>query len=694
MEEFEALRYIFFSNKPVDDQQIQYYKLQASIIDKLNHNSYAFVFDEPGAGKTVQGIYSIWNVISKKTQDEPTNILIIAPNKQLANKWRSEIKQFLMLDFSLIGNSTKDITYNQSYVSGKDNLYITYNSSNYSNLGITQLTNYDSENIYRSDWDLIICDEAHDYYTNYLNALFSDTVELKDGTYYKNRLAWFGAKQVLVLTATPIKFYYDEKLKLRDDFRKIKQIPERLLLEPSPVINEITIEDMLVFDSKKPVQRYFKETVLESKKYKNRQVEVIEYKPEDLAKSLWKYENGYRQHCFGNIFLLVNRLQSQSSWQTMFNDSEREKLQNIYKLYSKSEYTNEDVEELKQFDVKLREFINKIDCKEARMVIFVESKDTQKYLTKVFKAIGLNVFSLSSDKGLDIREKMVSEFNHLANSKVLITTWDLGNYGLNMHGGDTVACYEASRQINQIEQGFGRIDRINKGFNELKLILFKADGHYYDSYVLMDIYRKLFTEQLKNAPSKNMLFTSDYLDDFVENVNFMACVYDYLCSSYEKLFDEHSNALSISDLSKLYIEEFSDERFKEILYDLHLYSLEETVTLEKLKNRRYIHFNNKEKIQMFLDKAMESGINGSGKIHQILSDAIYYWKDGTLHIHSLDVLLESSKNFVPKCHKEFQEALAATNLDIRELARYNSMKLMKKMIEKKYHSLVTAAMLT
>ena len=40
------------------------------------------------------------------------------------------------------------------------------------------------------------------------------------------------------------------------------------------------------------------------------------------------------------------------------------------------------------------------------------------------------------------RLSIIENFNKYDGEKVLITTWQIGNFGLNVYGADTVICYE------------------------------------------------------------------------------------------------------------------------------------------------------------------------------------------------------------------------------------------------------------
>ena len=97
-------------------------------MNRLNKNNFAMSFDEPGAGKTVEGIYAIWDILRKKKNGENLSVLVVTLNQALAEKWKAEIENFLCLKFTVVGNKSNDEE-EYSFNDNGDNLYITFNGN-------------------------------------------------------------------------------------------------------------------------------------------------------------------------------------------------------------------------------------------------------------------------------------------------------------------------------------------------------------------------------------------------------------------------------------------------------------------------------------------------------------------------------------------------------------------------------------
>ena len=641
MMDINKLKYIFF-NKDYRENQIRYYKLQASIIDKLNKHRFVFCFDEVGTGKTVQSMYAIWNIVSNKSKGEKSSILIIAPNEQLAIKWRNEIKQYLALDFTIVHNRNDE--HKICYSDDKDNLFITYNSSNYSNLGIGKLTKFTTEYdkntnerkdyIWKSNWDLIIIDEAHAMYENYYKALFREP-------YWD--LAWHRANQVLVLTATPIRFSKD-----KDSYYKVLDIPKKLLDDNTLHFN-FDVDNFLKFDVNIPYQRYFKELVLENENSKNRTVEILRYEISEKMKYIWMNTTKSKHMNCCNIFLLFN--------ETNLDEIERQ----IYSVYKKDVYEKEDIDLIRSFDKKMDEFIRYIESlKEVRIVIFCSMLDSKSYIRKVLEYLNINVTTIDTELKAYERDRRVHNFNKMLCNKAIITTWQIGNYGINLHGADTVICYESAKTVNEIEQGFGRIDRMNLGYKDIKMIFFRPDNelNYFDNYRLNLLYYNLFSGYLPNIPSKNIMFDNEFLDNYISKCKYKKRIYEELLEFCKaKIVSNLNEDLVKKDIDENVIKEWCVNKsidYNEILFDI--IDSEGKYSLSIVSRRLNEYKRIVENIDAFINIAKEAGCNGDNPSN-ILGKAIYYYQNNMLKIISINELLEESKKYTSETDKEFTTEL-------------------------------------
>ena len=637
----DLYKYIFFSNKKKEGT-IKYYKLQASIIDKLNEHKYCYCFDEVGTGKTVQGMYAIWDVISNKNISEKSNILVIAPNEQLAVKWKDEIKEFLKLDFMIIHN--RDCKYHKEYNDNKwwqvnprfyendDNLYITYNSSKYDNLGISKLTNSrdtESEILDTSTWDLIIVDEAHLLFKGFYQALY-DQILSKHKT-----------DKLLILTATPIKSSFHTPSMDKNKEHQVA-INEQILQAPSMLLNnykenlskEIKIENLLKFDVNIPYQRYFKEVVLGSEKAKNRVVKNIEYVVNKYMDAMWDTNEFDYYHDCGNVFLIIEK-----AIEKRINIDENCK--KAYESYNKNEYDAEDIENITKIDSKAGKFIEYIKNKcDLRLVIFCSRLETKDYLEKIVRFLNIKTTILNKEQKVKERYRLVEDFNKTNANKILITTWNIGSVGINIHGADTVMWYETSTDVNCLEQGFGRIDRINLGFENINMIFMKPNNeyNYYDNYRLNSVYNKLFELHLPNIPSKNILFENTFLNKYRVNI-------EYKCEVYKALYDFSKNIANNQDKKIDYIlilNYLKENKIDptDIIWEI---KKDSTIYLDKINQIYRLYEKAKCNLDKFIDVAVKMGLTGETLV-DVLGQAIYYYSEGILNIISVkDLLIESKK---------------------------------------------------
>ncbi|WP_438349265.1 SNF2-related protein [Paenibacillus sp. FA6] len=169
----------FLGEQPLLD--IQYYELQARPSQKIENTecpNFHLVFDEVGTGKTVSAIYCIRDVVSEKKNE--AKILVICPNNK-KSEWEKDIQRQLGLYAHTVDNGDKGGFYNET-------LKQMYFKCNEPTIFIkdqkvielkTELNSWNS----RNSWDLIIIDEGHLCFDNYN--------DLK-------------AEKAILLTATPI----------------------------------------------------------------------------------------------------------------------------------------------------------------------------------------------------------------------------------------------------------------------------------------------------------------------------------------------------------------------------------------------------------------------------------------------------------------------------------------------------------
>lgn len=488
-----------------DNNKIKFIELQALIVKRMEINNFVYCLDEAGTGKTIQGLYLISSVLEnyyKNITYKPKILVVAGKSYMLAKQWKNAIEKFLdkSVYFCCNTQDNKEIL-KKSYLDY--DIMVTYSGSNYSNLGINQINHWinkeysfnSKENII--NWDLIIFDEAHDIFSKYYDVLLYGD----NDNQFKAR-----AHKVAFFTATPFAYRNKNILGFYKDFLLDKKEVE-LNLDPGMIL-DINIE--------LPVQRNIKELFNDGK---NRNIDNIKYEITNELEEIWELKgpnSPYKD--FGNIWLMLdkyypNKIQKSSyEYQREFylkssDVSIIEKGYNSYKnidnkYISRNKcYSNNDIQNIFAIDKKLESVINSDyirNGEKENKIIFCNRISTKNLLLKIFRSeyilesLNLNKEDIISADELNLNEDNddLTSFNNTKTSKkILISTWQKHGTGFNIYGADTVIAYELPMTLSLVEQGFGRIDRLGKGYDELNFIyvLPNTDKCMYDNFRLHDI---------------------------------------------------------------------------------------------------------------------------------------------------------------------------------------------------------------
>lgn len=735
----------FFEENKKDKSKMKLFKLQSCIVDILNKYNYAMIFDEVGCGKSITTIHAILDVLSKKKKGELVNILIIAPNEDLAKKWKFEIEKFIGIKFSIVHNKGEC---KYSYDDEKSNLFITYNSSNYQNLGIDRLSNtlykefnfeeltydelkkleggiyinsYDSilynilsnysyKEIYSeaqrlginitenqikdfltkyhyindnnklinkknykqkcyktSKWDLMIIDEAHAIYENYYKKLFGKKASV--GKIYYKVEAIHKAEKLLLLTATP------------KNIEKLIDVVDKVLINNKNIIRNINSKEFINVKALLPYRKYYKEMIIGNHYKRNRGIEFIEYDVSDLMKKInqtsIKCDNYYRNQ--ENMALMIKSISNIEHMVIDYTEEEKKLIYKAKEIYNKKSILEADIESLKDIDNKLIQFVKYIkESKNFSGIVFVQNTNTRDLIKNISQALHIKTFVLEDKSKTDIeRLSIIENFNKYDGEKVLITTWQIGNFGLNVYGADTVICYETPYGINEVEQGFGRIDRMDFGFDEIKLIFFmnKDRKYHFDSIGVNRLYNKLFQYQSK-VPSKNILFTSEYLKEYLKSIDDSVAFYlkieEMLFNIEEYLKNKNIEKVEFIDKEKfeLLLKKYNVE-YENYYNEIGLYNDE-----IYLNNIRKL-VNDKKKLQedisYFIDKSKE--VLDEVDIINNLKNGIFYREEGELRVISINELKKNidcfESNHFNKILQSYDELENVYYEDIKAYAENN-----------------------
>jgi superfamily II DNA or RNA helicase len=166
------------------------HQIQAVYGELLDRTPLRFLLaDDPGAGKTIMaGLY----IKELMLRGDLERCLIVAPGG-LVEQWQDELRDKFSLDFELLTRQLADATpaTAEQNVFTKHNLLITR---------MDQLSRADDlrDQLERSDWDLVVVDEAHRMSAHY----FGNELK-KTRRYQLGELLGRHARHFLVMTATP-----------------------------------------------------------------------------------------------------------------------------------------------------------------------------------------------------------------------------------------------------------------------------------------------------------------------------------------------------------------------------------------------------------------------------------------------------------------------------------------------------------
>ncbi len=190
--------------------------------------------DDPGAGKTIMAGLLLKELI---VREEVRRCLIICPST-LVEQWQDELQQKFYLDFEILTGEK---------INSSGNVFAEVNRAVVS-IDILARNKNLQDKLRATNWDLIICDEAHK---------MSATVWSNEVKYTKRfrlgRVLSKITRHFLLLTATPHNgkeedFYLFMSLIDPDRFEGAKRI--RTVVDVSDIMRRLVKEDLLTFEGK------------------------------------------------------------------------------------------------------------------------------------------------------------------------------------------------------------------------------------------------------------------------------------------------------------------------------------------------------------------------------------------------------------------------------------------------------------
>ena len=459
--------------------------------------------DDPGAGKTIMAGLLLKELI---VREEVRRCLIVCPGT-LVEQWQDELQQKFYLDFEILTGEK---------INSGGNVFAEVNRAVVS-IDILARNKNLQEKLRATNWDLIICDEAHK---------MSATVWGNEVKYTKRfRLGQVLSKitrNFLLLTATPHNgkeedFYLFMSLIDPDRFEGAKRI--RTAVDVSDIMRRLVKEDLLTFEGKPlfPERRAYAVNYNLSPS----EMELYELVTDYVSDGFNRAERlkGNKKTSVGFAMTILQRRLA-SSPKAIYKSLERrtERLQKI--LRDKKLETVDDNFDAEEFDEEfptgeletreeefasratsaknLRELQNEIKTlqrltdvakklfqsgkdkkwnelsellqgnenfsRRDKLIIFTEHRDTLEYLQeKISSLFGREDVVTTIHGGLNHRERrrIQEQFKTDENILVLIAT-DAAGEGINLQNAHLMINYDLPWNPNRLEQRFGRIHRIGQ----------------------------------------------------------------------------------------------------------------------------------------------------------------------------------------------------------------------------------------
>lgn len=469
--------------------------------------------DDPGAGKTIMTGLFIKELIAR---GDLKRCLIVSPGS-LAEQWQDELFQKFHLRFEILTNDRME-----SAASGN-----IFTEVDLCICRLDKLARNDSlqEKLKVSEWDLIVCDEAHKMSATIWGGEVKYTKRFQLGRLLSNI-----TRNFLLLTATP----HNGK---EDDFHLFLSLidPERFegthgntqqAVDVSDVMRRLVKEELLKFDGKPLFPERIAYTVnydlspLEAQLY----TAVTEYVQEEFNRA--DKLNNERKTTVGFALTILQRRLA-SSPEAIYQSLRRRRERLEHRLaeerlgkraadyadlgddFDEDDFALEEQEELEEKVVdhasaaatiaeleaeirtlkRLEAMANKVrvsgidrkweelslllqdnesmfsaDGQREKLIIFTEHKDTLNYLTeKIRSLLGSDEAVVTIHGGMvrDERRKVEELFKQDKGVRILIAT-DAAGEGINLQRAHLMINYDLPWNPNRLEQRFGRIHRIGQ----------------------------------------------------------------------------------------------------------------------------------------------------------------------------------------------------------------------------------------
>lgn len=476
---------------------IKYLEPQTKASKILNDSAkpnFHLVFDEVGTGKTVTALYCVRDVVAQK--HEKSRILIICPNNK-KSEWQKDVKRQLGLYSHIVDNGNANYIYEGDIkkVYFKNNepiIFIEGQKWNEKNSGLDKWKETDEK------WDLIIIDEGHQCFENY-NTLKGD--------------------KVLLLTATPIVIHSntkDEELQI-SNIRTLNDYIEKLTYIIG-VKNNYSLKN-LFYDSDIFTQLFREDLRIEPK------TRNIVFEKSERWKEREKYLD-VLSDVKGGMTRLIYEQDDELLIYGVFNKFKKDIEENGYIIDSKiPKIENDKYKTLKNYISKNNSksyiifFNTKWPADNIYKKLVNDNTELNKQNVIIAKKYGGKLCEVWPQDNY-VTSKNIFDYLQgqiLADKRVLLlTTGASGGTGLNLGNFDGVINYELPFTSIELEQRFGRVDRIDTADTTDKEMVFilNKDANPMLRYSTLKINKTCEYMPIRNT----VLFCSDFINANIESL--------------------------------------------------------------------------------------------------------------------------------------------------------------------------------
>lgn len=540
-----------------NEKKLELLFIQVANKERIKKNDILYLFDEVGTGKTISaGICIIEMILSK----EYKNILWVSSSR---NNLISDTCKKLYKNLDLKCNE-------EAILEGKKY-----------NIDVIKAHIKDFECLKTNDYDIIIIDEANDFF----NSIIYENKTLKGNTKKYKGLEELNAKKTIFLTATPIISAKEDFLKAYSDLGSIltyknhlKNNNKEYTLEKYKeynwkILNEKTRNPLDLctnFDIDSPVTRCFKDINrlirIENGKIEKKKSKPIRIEPyildthkitkseteEEFYKSIKEKFPYVKDECFDknkSYFDIIYQIIKKSKEEKIIDSKQINLLLAIINILSirKTRYCN---------------ILNKdIDIKN-KIIVYVNTNNECNGQTKeIVKA--LEYFNKFIDKFFGTNEckyiykeyhgrtqendkiqKVVTSDGNTENlPDILITTSSFLESGVDLPGYNYIINYTIPPRASTIEQRFGRIDRLTSNHKHLNMyfIVNSGEKNCTSTKNLIDSLDSFINNTIEKIPSKNCIISKSGLEDMnkvlelrIEYLNELIKINENRISYYEK----------------------------------------------------------------------------------------------------------------------------------------------------------------